>query len=229
MKRILCGMILACLSTMAWGANDRAAVEDRLQRAGDVLNQIMAAPDKGIPGDVYAHAKCVAVVPALKKAGFVFGAEHGKGVATCRTASGWSAPAFFSMTGGSWGAQIGGAEVDLVMLIMNEKGMQQLLSSKFELGGDATAAAGPVGRDASGNTDWKMDAEVLTYSRSKGAFAGIALKGAAIHQDDDATQAFYGQPEPMKAPLTGAVPAPPTAQLFLRAVASNKAVASETH
>ncbi len=229
MKRMLCILALACLNTSGWAADDRAAVQDRLQRAGDVLNQIMAAPDKGIPRDVYAHAKCVAVVPALKKAGFVFGAEHGKGVATCRTASGWSAPAFFSMTGGSWGAQIGGAEVDLVMLIMNDKGMQQLLSSKFELGGDATAAAGPVGRDASGNTDWKMDAEVLTYSRSKGAFAGIALKGAAIHSDDDATQAFYGQPEPMKALLTGSVPAPPTAQPFLRAVASNKAVASETN
>jgi lipid-binding SYLF domain-containing protein len=228
-KRIALISILSCLSTLSWAADDRAAVADRVQRAAEVLNQIMAAPDKGIPADVYQHAKCVAVVPALKKGAFVFGAEHGKGVATCRTASGWSAPAFFTLTGGSWGAQIGGAEVDLVMLVMNDHGMQQLLSSKFELGGDATVAAGPVGRDTSGNTDWKMDAEVLTYSRSKGAFAGIALKGAAIHPDEDATQAFYGQPEPMKALLTGAVPPPPAAQPFLAAAARNKAVAAENH
>ncbi len=228
-KSILCVVVLASFSTLGWAADDRAAVEDRLQRAGEVLNQIMAAPDKGIPGDVYAHAKCVAVVPALKKGAFVFGAEHGKGVATCRTSNGWSAPAFFTITGGSWGAQIGGAEVDLVMLIMNDKGMQQLLSSKFELGGDANVAAGPVGRDASGNTDWKMNSEILTYSRSKGIFAGIALKGAAIHPDEEATQAFYGQPETTRALLTGSVPPPAGAQPFLAAVASNKAVASENH
>jgi lipid-binding SYLF domain-containing protein len=228
MKRIYCITLIACLCTVARAADDRAAVADRLQRAAQVLTQIMDAPDKGIPADVYQHAKCVAVVPALKKAGFVFGAEHGKGVATCRTANGWSAPAFFTITGGSWGAQIGGAEVDLVMLIMNDHGMQQLLSSKFELGGDANVAAGPVGRDASGNTDWKMNAEVLTYSRSKGVFAGIALKGAAIHPDEEATQAFYGQPEPMKALLTGQVPPPPAAQPFLQAVARNKAMAGET-
>lgn len=227
-NRLLGVVLLAGVASIGWAADDRAADVDRLQRAGDVLTQIMSAPDKGIPGDVYAHAKCVAVVPALKKAGFVFGGEHGRGVATCRTGSGWSAPAFFTITGGSWGAQIGGAEVDLVMLIMNDKGMQQLLSSKFELGGDANVAAGPVGRDASGNTDWKMDAEVLTYSRSKGVFAGVSLKGSAIHSDDNAIQSFYGQPETVKALLTGSVPAPPASQPFLQAVGRNKAVASET-
>jgi lipid-binding SYLF domain-containing protein len=230
MKRLLGGLLIsACLSPLGWAADDRAAVTERVQRAADVLNEIMAAPDKGIPGDVYQHAKCVAVIPALKKGAFVFGAEHGKGVATCRTENGWSAPDFFSLTGGSWGAQIGGAEVDLVMLIMNDKGMQQLLSSKFELGGDANVAAGPVGRDASGNTDWKMGAEVLTYSRSKGVFAGISLKGAAIHQDEEATQAFYGQPETTKTLLTGGVPPPAAARPFLQAVAHNKAVAAESH
>lgn len=229
MKRFLGVMVLAFLTVPSWAADDRAADVDRLKRAGDVLNEIMAAPDKGIPADVYAHAKCVAVVPALKKAGFVFGGEHGRGVATCRTTNGWSAPAFFTINGGSWGAQIGGAEVDLVMLIMNGKGMQQLLSSKFELGGDANVAAGPVGRDAQGNTDWKMGAEVLTYSRSKGVFAGISLKGSAIHPDNDAIQSFYGQPETVNALLTGTVPAPPASQPFLQAVAHNKAVASEPH
>lgn len=224
---VLAGLLIACTAPV-WAADSRDAVTDRLQRASQVLTEIMSAPDKGIPSDVYAHAKCVAVVPALKKAGFVFGAEHGKGVATCRTANGWSAPAFFTVTGGSWGAQIGGAEVDLVMLIMNDKGMQDLLSSKFQLGGDVTAAAGPVGREASGNTDWKMNAEVLTYSRSKGAFAGITLNGAAIHEDREATEAFYNKPEPLNALLTGQVPPPPDARPFLQAVSHNSAVAAES-
>lgn len=232
MKRALPGLVLAfmtLLATMAWTADDKAAAQDRLTRAGDVLNQIMSAPDKGIPGDIYGKAKCVAVIPALKKAGFIVGGEHGRGVATCRTSSGWSAPAFFSVTGGSWGAQIGGAEADIVMLVMNDKGMQDLLSSKFQLGGDVTAAAGPVGRDAAANTDAKMNAEVLTYSRAKGAFAGITLNGAAIHEDQDAATAFYGQPETFRALLGGQVPAPPDAQPFLAAVAHNGAMSATAH
>lgn len=224
---LMCALLLACASTLAWGADDQAAVNDRLQRAGDVLNQIMSAPDKGIPGDVYNSAKCVAIVPALKKAGFVFGGEHGKGVATCKTANGtWSAPAFFTVTGGSWGAQIGAAEVDLVMLIMNDKGMQNLLNSKFQLGADASVAAGPVGRDAAGKTDWKMNAEVLTYSRAKGAFAGISLGGATIHQDKDATKAFYGQDQSFNTILTGEVRPPQAAEPFLQAVAHGKTTAA---
>lgn len=227
MKPILCTLLLACASALAWAADDKAAVTDRLQRAAEVLNQIMSAPDKGIPGDVYSHAKCIAVVPALKKAGFVFGGEHGRGVATCRTSEGgWSAPAFFTVNGGSWGAQIGAAEIDIVMLIMNDKGMQNLLNSKFQLGADASVAAGPVGRDASGKTDWKMDAEVLTYSRAKGAFAGISLGGATIHQDKDATTAFYGDSKDFKAILTGQVTPPPAAEPFLQAVAHSKTVAT---
>ena len=145
---------------------------DRLDHAGRVMSEIMAAPDKGIPEEVLEHAQCVAVVPHLLKGGFVFGAENGRGVATCRTANGWSAPAFFAITGGSWGLQIGVEGVDLVMIIQNERGMQQLISSGFQLGGDASAAAGPVGRHASANTNWKLETEILTYSRARGAFAG---------------------------------------------------------
>ena len=143
---------------------------ERLQNAGDVLKQIMDAPDKGIPEEVLDDAKCVVVVPHLIKAGFIFGGKHGRGVASCRTATGWSAPAFVSVGGGSWGLQIGAEGVDLVMLVMNDKGLQHLLSSKFQLSGEGSAAAGPVGRHASAGTDWKMNTEMLTYSRSKGAF-----------------------------------------------------------
>ena len=148
----------------------------------------MGMPDNGIPEEVLEHAKCVAVVPHMVKGGFVFGGKGGKGVATCRTANGWSAPAFITISGGSWGLQIGVEAVDLVMIIQNEKGMQKLLSSNFQLGADASAAAGPVGRHASAGTDWKLDTEILTYSRAKGAFAGLTLEGASIRQDDDSRQ-----------------------------------------
>ena len=140
----------------------------------------MAAPDKGIPEEVMDHAKCVAVVPHMIKGGFVFGAQGGRGVATCRTDHGWSAPAFFAITGGSWGLQIGVEGVDLVMVIQNDEGMKHLLASKFQVGADASAAAGPVGRHASADTDWKMNAEILTYSRAKGVFAGLTLNGADV-------------------------------------------------
>jgi SH3 domain-containing YSC84-like protein 1 len=165
------------------GGTTRENVQDRLDNAGRVLHEIMSAPDRGIPEEVLEHAKCIAVVPHMLKAGFVFGAENGKGVATCRTASGWSAPAFFDITGGSWGLQIGVEGVDLVLIIQDD-GMQRLLSSKFEIGADASAAAGPVGRHATADTDWKLDTEVLTYSRAKGLFAGISLAGSAIRHDD---------------------------------------------
>ncbi len=158
-----------------------------------VLKQIMDTPDKGIPEEVLDNAKCIVVVPHLIKAGFIFGGKHGRGVASCRTATGWSAPAFISVSGGSWGLQIGAEGVDLVMLVMNDKGLQHLLSSKFQLSGEGSAAAGPVGRHASAGTDWKMNAELLTYSRSKGAFAGLTLEGAVIEQDADSTTAIYGR------------------------------------
>jgi lipid-binding SYLF domain-containing protein len=186
----------------------------------------MSAPDKGIPEEVLDHAKCVAVVPHMLKGGFVFGAENGRGVATCRTETGWSAPAFFSITGGSWGLQIGLEGIDLVMIIQDDRGMQRLLSSKFELGADASAAAGPVGRHASADTDWKLNTEILTYSRAKGAFAGLTLNGASIRRDDDSMEAFYGRDASTRAVLNGETAVPDAAQPFLAAIREAKAQAS---
>jgi len=170
-KKIIMCVALVSMAFPVWAASDREATINRLDHAGRVMSEIMAAPDNGIPEEVLEHARCVAVVPHLLKGGFVFGAENGRGVATCRTEKGWSAPAFFAITGGSWGLQIGVEGVDLVMIIQNERGMQQLISSGFQLGGDASAAAGPVGRHASANTDWKLNTEILTYSRARGAKA----------------------------------------------------------
>src|ERR1700678_1699823 len=193
MKKAIAFAAVLGMTSVAWAAGTtREATEDRLQHAAAVLHEVMAAPDKGIPEEVLDHAKCIAVVPHLLKGGFVFGAENGRGVATGRTASGWSAPAFFTITGGSWGLQIGVEGVDLVMIIQNEEGMKHLINSKFEVGGDASAAAGPVGRHASADTDWKLNTEVLTYSRARGAFAGLTLTGAGIRRDDDSTEAMYG-------------------------------------
>jgi lipid-binding SYLF domain-containing protein len=189
----------------------------------------MAAPDKGIPDEVLDHAKCIAVVPHLLKGGFVFGAENGRGVATCRTANGWSAPAFFAITGGNWGLQIGVEGIDLVMVFQNDKGMDRLLNSKFEIGADASAAAGPIGRHASADTDWKMNAEILTYSRAKGLFAGVTLNGAGVRRDDDSMDAVYGPNASTKAVLTGQVPTPREAHEFIAAVkgARSQSVASK--
>jgi SH3 domain-containing YSC84-like protein 1 len=202
---------------------ERDKVLSRLDDSSKVLNELLATPDKGIPEKVFESARCVAVVPSMVRGGFVFGAEHGRGVATCRTAHGWSAPAFFVITGGSWGAQIGGEAVDLVMLIMNDNGMNDLLSAKFKLGGTGSVAAGPVGRDASANTDWKLKSEVLTYSRTRGLFAGLTLNGAMIKQDDDATRAFYSRLVGFRPTLTGEVPAPHEADRFLATVRRGKA------
>jgi lipid-binding SYLF domain-containing protein len=160
------------------------------------------------------------------KGGFIVGANGGKGVATCRTDHGWSAPAFFTIAGGSWGLQIGVEGVDLVMVIQNDKGMQQLLNSKFQLGGDASAAAGPVGRHASADTDWKMNAEILTYSRAKGVFAGLTLDGAVVKTDDDSMVAVYGPGVTERTALTGKVPPPPEAHAFLAAIRGARAQAS---
>ena len=207
MKKLMLFVALLSLATLGWAESNRESSTDRLDNAAKVLHEIMAAPDKGIPEEVLEHAKCVAVVPHMIKGGFVFGAENGRGVATCRTANGWSAPAFFAITGGSWGLQIGIEGVDLVMIIQNEKGMQQLLASKFQLGADASAAAGPVGRHASADTDWKLNTEILTYSRAKGAFAGLTLTGASIRRDDDSMQAIYGRHVTTRNVLMGKVAA----------------------
>ena len=228
MKKLL--MLAAALSLTAycWADSALESSNERLEHAGNVLHEIMAAPDKGVPEEVLDHAKCIAVVPHMVKGGLVFGAEGGRGVATCRTAKGWSAPAFFAITGGSWGLQIGVEGVDLVMIIQSDQGMRRLLSSKFQLGADASVAAGPVGRHASADTDWKLNVEILTYSRTKGVFAGITLNGAAIRRDDDSMTAVYGPGAETRAVLAGAVPPTPAAHPFLDAVMGAKAQAASS-
>lgn len=220
MKRTLAVIfsLIALLGSMALASAKEDSIE-RLQKSGDVLKQIMEAPDQGIPEEVLDSAKCIVVVPHLIKAGFIVGGKHGRGVASCRTATGWSAPAFISVGGGSWGLQIGAEGVDLVMLVMNDHGLQHLLSSKFQLSGEGSAAAGPVGRHASAGTDWKMNAELLTYSRSKGAFAGLTLEGAVVEQDEDSTVAIYGRDVGFRRVLTGQVTPPPDAAPFMSALA----------
>jgi lipid-binding SYLF domain-containing protein len=224
-KKLVLFIALLSLTSLGWAESKRESSTDRMDNAGKVLREVMATPDKGIPEEVLEHARCVAVVPHMIKGGFVFGAENGRGVATCRTENGWSAPAFFAITGGSWGLQIGLEGVDLVMIIQNERGMQKLLSSKFQLGADASAAAGPVGRHASADTDWKLDTEILTYSRAKGAFAGLTLTGASIRRDDDSMRAIYGRSVTTRSVLMGKVATPAAAEPFLNAVRGSKAQA----
>src|SRR6266511_1136746 len=184
---------------------------DELERLLDgttVLHEIMAAPDKGIPEEVFHDTKCVAVIPSMLKAAFGVGGAYGKGIASCRNANGWSAPAFFTLKGGSFGFQIGGQAADIVMLVMNDRGMNGLLASKVKVGADASVAAGPVGRHADASTDWKLRAEVLTYSRTRGLFAGISLNGAVLAQHKDDTREFYGHMIPFRTILLGEVGAP---------------------
>ena len=225
MKKLMLLIVVLSLGCLSWAGTARQDATERLDNAAKVLHEIMQAPDNGIPQEVLENAKCVAVVPHMMKGGFIVGAEHGKGVATCRTANGWSAPAFITVSGGSVGFQIGIEGVDLVMIIQHENGMQKLLASDFKLGADASVAAGPVGRHASAGTSWKLDAEVLTYSRTKGAFAGIALDGASVRQDADSTRAMYGRKVSTRTALTGRVAAPHAAEGFLDAVRNAKAEA----
>lgn len=225
MKKMMLVAAILSLGTLCWAGSAREDATDRLDNAKDVVHAIMAAPDNGIPEEVLEHAKCVAVVPHMVKGGFIFGGKGGKGVATCRTANGWSAPAFITISGGNWGLQIGVQAVDLVMIIQNEKGMQRLLNSNFQLGADASAAAGPVGRHASAGTDWKMDAEILTYSRAKGAFAGLTLEGASIREDNDSRHAIYGRKVTTRSLLLGKVSVPAVAEPFLAEVRGAKAQA----
>jgi len=223
MKKVLAVWVLVAslcfLSIAADESTKETKAADRARAAAEVLNEIQGAPDNRIPQEVLGSAECVAVVPSMLKGGFVFGAKYGRGLASCRTPKGWSAPAFFIVKGGSFGLQIGGQAVDLVMLIMNNDGMQHLLSSKFELGADASVAAGPVGRHAEGNTDWKMRAQVLTYSRARGVFAGLTLNGAQIKQDKDSTREFYGRMVPFRTALTGEIEPPAAANPFLSTLA----------
>ena len=225
MKKLLLLCVVVCFATVGFAADDNQKDESqkavsRLQSAADVLDEIMNTPDNGIPSEVFGSAECVAVVPSMLKGGFVVGAHYGRGVASCRNAKGtWSAPAFFIMKGGSFGLQIGGQAVDLVMLIMNENGMKNLLSSQFKLGANASVAAGPVGRHAAADTDWKMRAQVLSYSRTRGVFAGLELNGALIQQDKESTYEFYNKFVPFKTSLNGEIQTPKGAEPFLSTLA----------
>ena len=224
MKRLLILCLVCSLAVAAFAAEEKkeekeSKADDRIKAAANVLDEIQSAPDQGMPEEVLASAECVAVVPSMLKGGFIVGASYGRGMASCRTPKGWSAPAFFAVEGGSFGLLIGGQAVDLVMLIMNQDGMQKLLSSEFKLGADASVAAGPVGRHAAADTDWKMRAQVLSYSRARGVFAGLELNGAVIKQDKDSTREFYGRMVPSKTALTGTIEAPANAYPFLSSLA----------
>ena len=228
-KCLLLLSICVTLLGVSWAADkDESDVAKRIDNSAKVLNEIMATPDKAIPDKVMRSAKCIAVIPSMVKIAIGFGGNHGKGVATCRTESGWSAPAPITITGGSWGLQLGGQAVDLVMIVTNDQGMQHLLSSKFKLGADASAAAGPVGRDAAADTDVKMRAEVLTYSRARGLFAGIDLSGAALTQDKDETRLLYGKFVPFSDILGGKVHPTDSSEPFLAAVRKYSLQSKET-
>jgi lipid-binding SYLF domain-containing protein len=220
MRCLLRLVVVLSLVSAAWSAENATKAQGRVKAAGTILQEIQAAPDQRIPEKVLASAACVAIVPSMLNGGFVLGLRYGRGVATCRTPKGWSAPAFFVVSGGSFGLQFGGQAVDVIMLIMNDKGMTQLLSSNFKLGVQASVAAGPVGRQTSAETDWKMHAEVLSYSRSRGVFAGATIEHGTIKQDKDSTRAFYGRMVPFKTSLRGVIDAPATTYPFLDPLAT---------
>jgi lipid-binding SYLF domain-containing protein len=214
---------LICLSFMltsaAFAASSRENLQARMDAAKAVLDEIMKAQDRNIPMNILQHATCVAVVPGMIKGAFVFGGQYGQGVVTCRTGHGWSAPVFIRMAGGSFGFQIGGQSTDLVLVAMNDRGLQDLLKSKFKIGGDASAAAGPVGRAGQASTDWKMSAELLSYSRNKGLFAGIDLDGTSVSQNREDTEVYFGQAHNFESVLKGNVDVPPGAVEFVKTVA----------
>ncbi|WP_263351841.1 lipid-binding SYLF domain-containing protein [Acidicapsa acidisoli] len=227
MKKITSPFLALCLGLLIPGLTTgtaRAAashedLQDRVDAAKVVVDEIVNTPDNTIPLGILKQATCVAVIPSLKKGAFIVGAEYGRGVVTCRTGHGWSAPAFITLAGGSFGFQIGGQATDLVLVAVNDHGFQDLLKSKFKIGGDASASAGPVGRNSQASTDWKMGAELLTYSRSKGLFAGIDLNGASVSQSTDDTEAYYGQAHGFRTILHGDIAVPPGAVPFVRTVA----------
>ncbi|MGA9063583.1 MAG: lipid-binding SYLF domain-containing protein [Terracidiphilus sp.] len=220
MKKALATVCLSLLLTStAIAASSREDLQSRIDSAKVVLDQIMSANDRTIPIDILRSATCVAVVPGMVKGAFIVGAQYGQGVVTCRTGHGWSAPVFIRMAGGSFGFQIGGQATDLILVAVNDRGMQDLLKDKFKIGGDASAAAGPVGRAGTASTDWKMSAELLSYSRAKGLFAGIDLDGTSVSQNKEDTELYYGAPQPFQTILRGDVPVPPGAVPFVRDVA----------
>jgi lipid-binding SYLF domain-containing protein len=218
-KAAFLALILFAWTGIAHADQTRTDVTERLQSSATVLQNVEGAPDKGIPDEVFKGAKCVAVLPSMLKGGFILGVQHGRGVATCRLPDGsWSAPAFFVISGGSWGAQIGVEDVQLVMMVMTDEGMRHLMGDKFQIGASASASAGPVGRHASAGTDWKLDTDMLTYSRSKGLFAGIDLGGSVIEADKDSTIAMYGKDASTGQILDGRTDTPRAADPFVAAV-----------
>jgi SH3 domain-containing YSC84-like protein 1 len=218
LKRFLILATLALLTTMTAVASDREDDVSRTHKAAQVFNEIMSAPDQGIPHDLLNKAKCVAIIPGELKFAFIFGANYGRGVATCRTAHGWSAPMFVAIDGGSVGYQIGGSSTDLVMLFMNDRALHSLLSDKFKLGGDASVAAGPVGRNATAATDIKLNAEILSYSRTKGIFAGVSLDGAVVQADKSGDRAMYGEGVDRHEILSGKVAVPASARDLIKSL-----------
>ena len=221
--------MMAAATQVSFAADDKVKNDERLNSAAAVIQEIMATPDKGIPQSILAGASCVVVVPKYKKGAFVVGGQYGQGVATCRTGKGWSAPVFVKLEGGSFGFQIGGQSTDLVLVAMNQNGLQAMLHNKFKLGADAAASAGPVGRNAQAGTDYRLNAEFLTYSRSKGLFAGLDLDGTVLSQNADDTRAEYGADVSYTTVLQGSVPTPPDAVPFVRTVAKFFVVSKDNH
>jgi len=219
MKKILTLLCVAGLAASAVAATGKGTLDDRLENSRIIINDIMKTPDTGIPSSIMKQATCVAVVPGLKKGAFIFGGQYGQGVVTCRTGHGWSAPAFIRMAGGSFGLQIGGQETDLVLVAVNDQGMQDLLKSQFKIGADASASAGPVGRNTQASTNLTLKSELLTYSRSRGLFAGIDLDGTVVSQNTDDTNTYYGTPHSFEQILKGNVLPPDSSKPFLRTVA----------
>lgn len=216
---VFCAAALAASSLTAFA--DKSDQVKRLANAQSVLNEIMATPDKQIPSSILSNAYCVIVIPSVKKLAFGVGGEYGRGAATCRTTTSgkWSAPVMVKLSGASIGFQIGGNATDLVLVGMNERSGSDILKNKLKLGADASAAAGPVGRNAEASTDWKLGAEFLAWSRAKGLFAGIDLKGNLLEQSEGDTRELYGADIPFESILKGSTPTPPEAMPFMRTVA----------
>lgn len=220
MKKAIVSLCLCfMLTSNLFAASKKADLQARIDSAKIVMDQIMAANDASIPMNILQQATCVAVIPGLVKGAFIFGGQYGQGVVTCRTGHGWSAPVFIRAAGGSWGLQIGGQSTDLILVAVNDRGMQDLLKSKFKIGADASAAAGPVGRSGQAATNWKMDSELLSYSRNKGLFAGIDLDGTSITQNTEDTEVYYGAPQNFETVLHGGVAVPESAVPFVKTVA----------
>jgi lipid-binding SYLF domain-containing protein len=218
LKRILIFTTLTLFVTLTAVASDREDDVSRTQKAAQVFQEIMNTPDQGIPSDLLESAKCIAIIPGDVKFAFIFGGNYGRGLATCRTGHGWSAPLFLAIEGGSVGYQIGGSSTDLVMLFMNDHALKSLLSDKFKLGADASVAAGPVGRNAAAGTDLKLNAEILSYSRSKGVFIGVSLNGAVVQADKSGDRAMYGDDVNRHEILDGKVAVPESAQALLHEI-----------